>query len=214
MHRFLIRIPFWVRWMFPRYTWRIPTHEKVLYLTFDDGPHPVATPFVLEQLARYQAKATFFCIGKNVLAHPNLYQRLQQEGHAIGNHTHNHPNGASTPTGVYLADVRKAAGYIDTNLFRPPYGRINKRQAAGIAAAMNRSEVKIVMWEVLSADFDQSITPEQCLRNVVRHAGPGSVIVFHDSQKALENLRFALPKVLAHFADLGYRFESIKYQKK
>lgn len=206
MHRFLIKIPFWVRWIFPRYTWRIPTREKVLYLTFDDGPHPEVTAFVLDQLRQYGAKATFFCIGKNVLAHPGMYQRILAEGHAVGNHTHNHPNGVKTPDDTYLGNIREAAQWIASPLFRPPYGRIRSRQAKKVASAMGRNDTRIIMWDVLSADFDRGITPQQCLDNVVRNAREGSVVVFHDSEKAAPNMQYALPGVLAHFRAKGYVF--------
>lgn len=204
MHRFLIKVPFWVRWIFPRYIWRMPTREKVLYLTFDDGPHPEITAYVLDQLKQYGASATFFCIGKNVLAHPATYQRILAEGHAVGNHTHNHLNGLHTANNVYLANIREAAGYIETSLFRPPYGRIRHSQAKQVAAAMQKPQAKVIMWDVLSADFDQGISPEQCLQHVVRNARPGSVVVFHDSEKAFKNMAYALPRVLSFFVEKGY----------
>lgn len=210
MHRFLIKIPFWVPWIFPRYIWRMPAREKVLYLTFDDGPHPEITAFVLDQLQQYGAKATFFCIGKNVLAHPQTYRRILAEGHAVGNHTHSHPNGLHTDDASYLANIREAARHIRSPLFRPPYGRIRRSEARGIAAAMQQPEAKIIMWDVLSADFDRSITAERCLQNVLRHATQGSVVVFHDSEKAAPHMQYALPKVLAYFHGQGYVFLPIR----
>lgn len=209
MHRFLIKIPFWVRWIFPRYIWRMPTREKVLYLTFDDGPHPEITAFVLDQLKQFGARATFFCIGKNVLAHPSTYRRILAEGHAVGNHTNNHLNGVKTADDVYLSNIREATSLIDTNLFRPPYGRIKGSQAKGVAAAMQKPQAKVIMWDVLSADFDQGISPEQCLQNVVRNARPGSVVVFHDSEKAFRNMQYALPRVLSYFMEKGYVCKSL-----
>jgi peptidoglycan/xylan/chitin deacetylase (PgdA/CDA1 family) len=210
MHRFFISIPFWVRWIFPHYIWRMPTREKVLYLTFDDGPHPQITPFVLDSLKKADAKATFFCIGKNVLLYPDVYRRIIAEGHAVGNHTHNHLKGSKTSAEAYAADIKKAAHLIHSHLFRPPYGRITRRQAAAVPAAINRRDAKIIMWDVLSADFDPNILPQKCFDYVLRHARPGSVIVFHDSEKAYANMQYALPLVLQHFAAAGYRFEKIE----
>ena len=188
----------------------MPTREKVLYLTFDDGPHPQITRFVLDSLKKAGAKATFFCIGKNVLLYPDVYRRIIAEGHAVGNHTHNHLKGSKTSTETYAADIKKAAHLIHSHLFRPPYGRITHRQAAAVPAAINRNDAKIIMWDVLSADFDQKILPQKCFDYVLRHARPGSVIVFHDSEKAYVNMQYALPRVLQHFAAAGYRFEKIE----
>jgi peptidoglycan/xylan/chitin deacetylase (PgdA/CDA1 family) len=178
-----------------------------LYLTFDDGPHPEATPFVLDELSRHGAKATFFCIGKNVQAYPQIYKRILSEGHRVGNHTHNHLNGWKTPDKTYFENVREAAMYIDSDLFRPPYGRISAFQSAFLRGAP--FHYKIIMWEVLSADFDRELTASTCARHVIRHARPGSVVVFHDSEKAFDRLRGALPEVLKHFGGLGYRMEAI-----
>jgi len=157
--------------------------RKMVYLSFDDGPHPVATPFVLDLLKKYQAKATFFCIGKNVAAYPDIYRRILDEGHAVGNHTHNHLNGWKTKDAVYLADISEAGKHIDSPLFRPPYGRITSFQAKHIAKAMKNEKARVIMWDVLSGDFDESLSPQQCSENVVLNAGKGSVIVFHDSEK-------------------------------
>ncbi len=199
-----------MRWLFPHYVWRIPVREKVLYLTFDDGPHPEITPFVLNELKEVGAKATFFCIGKNVLRHPDVYRSIRAAGHAVGNHTFHHPNGSKTTTEAYAADIQKAAAFIQSHLFRPPYGRISRRQAAAVPTALNRKDSKIIMWDVLSADFDPNTTPQKCLGYVLRHARPGSVVVFHDSEKAYVNMRYALPRVLQHFTEAGYRFAAIQ----
>lgn len=190
--------------MWPSYTWNIDTSDACIYLTFDDGPHPVATPFVLEQLKKYNAKATFFCIGKNVIAHPDIYKRIRDEGHAIGNHTQHHLNGWKTNNENYLKDIRQAEKYIDADLFRPPYGRIKSSQAKEI-----RSHYKIIMWSVLSGDFDHTITKERCLKNVIDHTKPGSIVVFHDSEKALPHLQYALPEVLAFFKREGYKMQKL-----
>lgn len=172
------------------------TEEQAVYLTFDDGPHQKATRFVLDTLARYEAKATFFCIGKNVLAHPQLYAELIANGHTVGNHTQNHMNGWKSKTTDYLTNVHMAAAYIDSRLFRPPYGRIKRKQANQL---LNSDPAwKIYMWDVLSGDFDHEISPQQCLDNVLKHIAPGSIITFHDSEKAWERMSYALPHVLEY----------------
>lgn len=155
--------------------------EKIIYLTFDDGPHPVATPFVLDTLKKYNAKATFFCIGKNVAQHPDIYKRILLEGHTTGNHTHNHLNGSKNSNEEYIANIKEAKKYIDSNLFRPPYGRITGFQVKLLNRAFN-----IIMWDVLSADFDIHLSPEKCSRNVIKSAREGSIVVFHDSEKAFK----------------------------
>jgi peptidoglycan/xylan/chitin deacetylase (PgdA/CDA1 family) len=205
---YFVKTPWWLRRMSRGLTWRIPTKEKVLYLSFDDGPHPVATPFVLEELGKYEAKGTFFCIGKNVEANPELYRRILMEGHRVGNHTQDHLNGWKVDDRRYLENIRAAAQRIDSNLFRPPYGRIGTLQSSVLRSPpFNYS---IIMWDVLSADFDQALTGDRCARNVIRNSGPGSVVVFHDSEKALSRLREALPMVLKEFSARGYRFEGIR----
>ncbi|MHA4808881.1 polysaccharide deacetylase family protein [Flavitalea flava] len=205
---YLVRTPWWLKRIYAGLIWRMPVREKVLYLSFDDGPHPVATPFVLDELKKYQAKASFFCIGKNVQEHPKLYKRILEEGHRVGNHTHNHVNGWKVAEGEYIENIKEAARYIDSDLFRPPYGRITSNQSSRLRKAPYH--YKVIMWDVLSADFDISLTPEKCARNTIRHARPGSIIVFHDSEKAFLRLRGALPRVLRHFSDLGYRFEVLQ----
>lgn len=213
---YLITAPRWLRMLYPRQlTWEIPVekNEKHLYLTFDDGPHPIATPFVLDQLKKYSATGTFFCIGKNVMEHREVYQRIINEGHALGNHTHNHLNGWKTKDTEYIHNIQEAAEQIDSKLFRPPYGRITRFQARVLTGTENKSAAfRIIMWSVLSADWDQQLTGEQCYRNVLLNAKPGSIIVFHDSAKAYERLQYALPRVLAHFAQQGYSFRSIPKQ--
>ncbi len=206
--RYIITTPWWLRMVFPsKLIWDIPTKEKIMYLTFDDGPHPVATPFVLDELKKYNAKATFFCIGKNVADHPGIYKRILTEGHRVGNHTHNHLNGLKTDDTTWLNNVKEAAQWIDSDLFRPPYGKINAFQAKLLQEA--RPSYKIIMWNVLSADFDTTISPQKCFEHVKRKAGAGSVIVFHDSEKAFTNMKFALVECLKKFSVEGYRFEAI-----
>jgi peptidoglycan/xylan/chitin deacetylase (PgdA/CDA1 family) len=203
---YLTKTPFWLRSLYPSLVWRMPVEgEKKIYLTFDDGPHPQATPFVLDQLAAFGAKATFFCIGKNVVAEPEIYQRIIAEGHSVGNHTQHHLNGWKTDDITYLNDIATAEQSIASNLFRPPYGRIKRSQIK----ALHQQEKKIIMWDVLSADFDTRLTGEACLAYVLYHTQPGSIILFHDSEKAWDRMSVALPKVLKHFSERGFRFERI-----
>lgn len=203
---YFIKTPFWLRLIYRSCLWRKPTQDRVLYLSFDDGPHPQATPFVLEQLAIFNAKASFFCIGKNVQLYPEIYDAIIAAGHVIGNHTQNHINGWKNNTENYIADIQEATKLIDSNLFRPPYGRISFSQIKALRSDSSLPK-EIIMWDVLSGDFDTTITGEKCATNVIQHAGPGSIIVFHDSAKAMDRLRTALPKVLVHFSNMGYQFK-------
>ncbi len=183
-------------------TWSGPadTARPAVYLTFDDGPHPKATSFVLQQLAAYEAQATFFCLGKNVLAFPQIYQDLLGGGHQVGNHTHNHVKGWSSPVKDYVNDVLEAGKWIDSKLFRPPYGRMKRMQAR----VLQERGFRIVMWSLLSGDFDTGIDGKACLENVIFHLKPGDIVVFHDSEKAWERMSYALPRVLAFCADKGW----------
>jgi peptidoglycan/xylan/chitin deacetylase (PgdA/CDA1 family) len=208
--KYFVKTPWWVKKIYPSYYWDIKTREKILFLSFDDGPHPKATPFVLDQLRRYNARASFFCVGKNVDAYPSIFNRILEEGHSVGNHTYQHVNGWKTADSEYLQDISKAAVKIDSILFRPPYGRIRSFQAKNVAAAMKKTDAKIIMWDVLSGDFDENITGERCLQNVVLNARSGSIIVFHDSEKAFRLLQYSLPLVLEYFSKKGYRFETLK----
>ena len=202
-----VKTPHFIQSLFPHFTWRIPTQEKELYLTFDDGPIPEVTPWVLEQLEAYQAKATFFCVGDNIRKHPEVFQQVLKAGHSVGNHTFNHLNGWSADNLVYLRNIRKCATQVRNPLFRPPYGKMKPKQAQFL-----QRHYRIVMWDILSGDFDPEVTPEQCLANVINNAGPGSIIVFHDSLKAESKLTYALPKVLEHFSAEGYSFQALKTQ--
>ena len=211
---YLVKTPWWLKRLYPGLVWDLPAAtngdgrtEKILYLTFDDGPHPQATPFVLDQLQRYGARATFFCIGKNVVGYPQIYKRILAEGHRVGNHTHNHLNGWKSPDADYLENIRLAGRYIDSDLFRPPYGRISAFQSRLLRRPP--APFRIIMWDVLSGDFDRSRDAESCARGVLRHARPGSIVVFHDSEKAFGRLEGALPVVLEAFAEKGYRFEAV-----
>lgn len=200
--------------MYPGCTWDMPAKEKVIYLTFDDGPHPTATPYVLDVLQQYQAKATFFCIGKNVVGHPAIYRRILDEGHRTGNHTHNHLNGWKVKNDQYINNIVEASLHIDSNLFRPPYGRITKFQVKILTdiAAYKGSDrnFRIIMWDVLSGDFDRDLTPENCTLNVINKSKQGSIVVFHDSEKAFPRMKEALPAILKYFSTKGYRFEAIQ----
>ncbi|MBA4198608.1 MAG: polysaccharide deacetylase family protein [Chitinophaga sp.] len=201
---YLITSPWWLRICYPSLIWQMNAKGKNVYLTFDDGPHETVTPFVLDELKKYNAKATFFCIGKNVRTHTDIYKRIIEEGHAVGNHTFNHVNGWETDDITYLSDVANAATVIDSNLFRPPYGRIKLSQIKHL-----RNNYKIIMWNVLSGDFDTELSPQQCLLNVTENAGNGSIVVFHDSAKAWERLKIALPKSLEYLSAKGYQFKRL-----
>lgn len=200
--------------MYPSLIWEKHTDKKILYLTFDDGPHPTATPFVLDELKKYNAKATFFCIGKNVVEHRDIYKRILDEGHAVGNHTFNHLNGWKVSNEKYFENIFEAAKYIDSNLFRPPYGRISKFQIKLLEGEKRNNDsydrsFKIIMWSVLSGDFDIKLSPEKCFEHVLLNSKAGSIIVFHDSTKAWEKMSFALPRVLEHFSKQGYLFAAL-----
>jgi peptidoglycan/xylan/chitin deacetylase (PgdA/CDA1 family) len=207
---YFVNTPWWLKKFYPQRLWNIDTKEKNIYLTFDDGPHPIATQFVLDELKKYNAKATFFCIGKNVVAYPSVYKRILDEGHRVGNHTHQHLNGWKTDSNIYLHDIAEAARYIDSPLFRPPYGRINSFQAKNINKALKNKDAKIVMWSVLSGDFDSNIKKDKCFENVILNTKPGSIVVFHDSEKALPHLEYSLGQVLQFFSKKGYLFESLR----
>lgn len=201
------KTPKWLKKLFPARIWDMPPVKNAIYLTFDDGPHPIITPFVLDELQKYNAKATFFCIGKNVVDHPVVFKRILDDGHAVGNHTYDHLDGWKTNNAEYLQNILKAKTHISSDLFRPPYGRITPNQQKDLTS--KHKAIKIIMWSVLSGDFDKNITPEQCCENVLQNTESGSVVVFHDSEKADEKLRYALPIVLQYLSDKGYQFEKI-----
>ncbi|MEZ5031928.1 MAG: polysaccharide deacetylase family protein [Saprospiraceae bacterium] len=201
---YLVHTPQIIQSLFPRFTWRMPSDEKVVHLTFDDGPIPEVTPWVLEQLDRYDAKATFFCVGHNVDKHPDVYEQVVEAGHLTGNHTYHHLDGWNTDNITYFHNIRKAARKVNSNLFRPPYGRILPSQAQFL-----KRHYQVVLWDVLSGDFDPALSPEDCLNNVLRHVRPGSIVVFHDSLKTMKTLQYVLPRVLAHLDAQGYRFEVV-----
>ncbi|RKE99068.1 polysaccharide deacetylase family protein [Ichthyenterobacterium magnum] len=206
-----IKTPLVAKKMFPNYVWNISTSENVIYLTFDDGPTPEITSWTLDILQQYNAKATFFCIGGNIEKHPDIFQQILDKGHTIGNHTQNHIKGWTSKTKTYLNDVLSAQEVInkllinDHLLFRPPYGQIKPKQGKKLIGL----NYKIVMWDVLSFDWDKTVSKEECLNNVISTAKQGSIIVFHDSIKASKNMQFALPKVLEYFNNKGYTFKSL-----
>jgi peptidoglycan/xylan/chitin deacetylase (PgdA/CDA1 family) len=209
MNPFLVKTPRLLHRMFPKRIWALPNETNTVYLTFDDGPIPEVTPWVLNLLKEYSAKATFFLIGENIRKNPGLFNRIISEGHSVGNHTFHHLNGWKTKTPSYLEDVTMAEtemlklleGYKSISgkrllttqkLFRPPYGKLSGDQARHL---INKG-YSVIMWNVLSGDYDAALSEEKCLQNVVKNIRPGSIVVFHDSLKAEKNLRFVLPKVL------------------
>jgi peptidoglycan/xylan/chitin deacetylase (PgdA/CDA1 family) len=201
---FPLRTPFLLRKIYPNYYWKINTNEPKIYLTFDDGPIPEVTPFVLDTLKSYQAKSTFFCIGDNIRKHPEVFRRIEDEGHIAANHTFNHLSGWKTDNESYLLNIEECKAYLSgsNNLFRPPYGRIRKSQAGRLSR-----EYKIIMWDVLTGDFDKGMDPQKCLQRTIKLTRPGSIVVFHDSLKAERVLRYVLPDYLNHFSKLGFQFE-------
>ena len=198
--------------MYPNRLWSIPSEDTV-YLTFDDGPIEGVTPWVLDLLKEFDARATFFCIGKNIESQPDIYSRIQAEGHGVGNHTQHHLNGKKTNVETYLEDIvacdtvmQSLEGWHEKHrLFRPPYGRLKNSQAKAISLL----PYKIVMWDVLSADFDTQLRGEDCLKNVLDHLQPGSIVVFHDSLKAEPRLRYCLPGVLEFIQKKGWKCDKI-----
>ncbi len=205
-----VKTPWWLPKLAPGgLLWRGPdTDVPTVYLSFDDGPHPVATPFVLKQLETYGAQATFFCIGKCVAEHPDIFSRIIAAGHSIGNHTYNHLNGWKTTTAAYLDNIAEAARCIPGNLFRPPYGRIRRAQAGALRSDTS-GPWTIYMWSLLSGDFDTKLSPEQCLANVLSHISPGDIVVFHDSTKAWDRLRYVLPFVLDYCKEKGWKMAGL-----
>lgn len=195
---------FFLKFLYPSLIWHIPVKEKILFLTFDDGPVPEVTPWVLDLLKANGIPATFFCIGANVARHPDLFRRIVREGHAVGNHTQHHLNGWKTRAEEYLKDVADCATQLpsSTRMFRPPYGKITNRQIRQL-----RSRYRIVMWDAIAGDWRMQDTADQCFERVRRSARPGSILVFHDSLKAASRMKPALEKTIAHFLANGYRFE-------
>lgn len=197
-----VRPPFFYKLLLPQLIWKIQTDEPVIYLTFDDGPHPEITQEVLDILESYQAKATFFCVGENVKKYPDTYQMILDKGHATGNHSFNHLSGWKASRKEYFENVEKCAKYVDSHLFRPPYGKINILHIPYL-----KITYRVVMWSVLPHDYSSKITPEQCLQNAIKYSEAGSIVVFHDSEKALKNMMYALPRFLEYFSEKDYKFK-------
>ncbi|MEE1884931.1 polysaccharide deacetylase family protein [Pedobacter flavus] len=205
---YLVKSPLVLQLLYPSLIWKQSRAEKNIYLTFDDGPIPDVTEFVLKTLEKFNAKATFFCIGDNIIKHPNIFKAIKANGHSIGNHTFNHLKGWKTDTPTYLENTIKCEELTQTKLFRPPFGRIKYAQIRSLKKTFGK-DFKIIMWDVLSGDYDQNTHPEQCLNNVIKHTENGSIVVFHDSLKAFNNLKYTLPLFLQHFKALGYNFKSL-----
>jgi peptidoglycan/xylan/chitin deacetylase (PgdA/CDA1 family) len=197
-----IQFPDLIRPFLGKLLWRKNSSEKVIYVTFDDGPVPEVTPRVLDMLDEYNIKATFFCVGENVEKYPELYNDILRRGHKTGNHTYNHLKGISVTTEEYVANVHKAAEIIDSRLFRPPYGRINFKQKKAL-----RKEYEIVMWDVITQDYNKNLSPNQILQNIKLYSRNGSLVVFHDSLKAERNMLTVLPRAIEYWNSRGYRFD-------
>ncbi|GAB5564692.1 MAG: polysaccharide deacetylase family protein [Winogradskyella sp.] len=219
-----VKTPEFVKSLFPSFVWNINTSQKEVYLTFDDGPTPKVTDWVIHQLHLYNAKATFFCIGNNIDLYPEIFQRVVSSGHSIGNHTYNHLKGWKTSSQEYTNNTKKTEALlkrqlessesfnnnlsVQFKLFRPPYGKIKPSQSKAIL----KLGYNIILWDILSFDWDQSISPEKCATNIISNTNSGSIIVFHDSVKAFKNLEYALPKVLEYYSKKGFEFKAITKQ--
>lgn len=188
--------------------WQVKTEEKKVYLTFDDGPIPGLTDEILDILSEYHAKATFFCVGENVKRYREIYDKILAQGHATGNHTHHHLKGWSTNYKEYLDDIREAANYIGSGLFRPPYGLMSYRQAKALS-----KDYRVVMWSVLTKDYDPAVSREECLQTAMQGIRPGAIFVFHDNIKSREKVLYALPRLLEHLAKEGYRSEKLEMEQ-
>jgi peptidoglycan/xylan/chitin deacetylase (PgdA/CDA1 family) len=201
---YVTKTPAVVKALYRSLVWNMPRTTNTIYLTFDDGPHPEITEEVLTLLNRYNAKASFFCVGENVAKYQKTFDALLEHGHAVGNHTYNHLNGWQTEDKIYFENVEQCQNYTKSNLFRPPYGKITRSQTRHI----NQTH-RIIMWDVLSADFDKTITPEKCLDNVIKNLQPGSIVVFHDSEKAYNNMMYALKGSLNYIAEKGWECKTL-----
>jgi peptidoglycan-N-acetylglucosamine deacetylase len=206
---YLHKTPFILKKLYPSLIWNNSRLEKKIYLTFDDGPIPEVTDFVLETLGEFGAMGTFFCVGDNIRKHPEVFQRVVTADHSVGNHTFNHLNGFKNSNENYFSNIQECDSYINnaenkSNLFRPPYGRIRNSQIQVL-----KKNYKIIMWDVLSGDFDKSLAPDKCLKETIRCTKPGSIVVFHDSVKTYDTIKYVLPRYLYHFRSLGFSFKRL-----
>jgi peptidoglycan-N-acetylglucosamine deacetylase len=206
---YLHETPFLVKKLYPSLVWNKPRSEKRIYLTFDDGPIPEVTDFVLETLKRFEAKATFFCVGDNIRKHKEVFARVVEHGQGVGNHTFNHLNGFKNNDEEYFSNIQKCDEHINgshhlSNLFRPPYGRISRSQINVL-----KRNYQIIMWDVLSGDFDKNLSPEKCLKATINCSKPGSIVVFHDSVKTFKTIQYVLPRYLEYFKGLEFSFERL-----
>ncbi len=199
-----IKSPRWLRLLYPQLLWHKNRKEQTLFLTFDDGPIPDVTPSVLKILKKYNIKATFFCVGENVYKYPEIFEQILQDGHAVGNHTYHHLKGWNTSKEDYIVNVEQCQKLTNSKLFRPPYGRGTRAQYKEL-----KESYEIVMWDILSGDFDTAISPQQCLSNVIKHSTNGSIIVFHDNLKAKERVLYTLPRAIEHWMNQGFTFGTL-----
>lgn len=200
--KLFIRPPQIIRHFYKDALWRMNKHEPKIFLTFDDGPIPELTPWILDLLNKYQIKATFFCVGENIDKYPDIFNHIIKDGHQVGNHTYNHLKGWNVTTNSYIENVMKCQTAITSNLFRPPYGKISKSQHKILVR-----HFKVVFWDVLSYDYDSFTSPEECLKNCIHYSRNGSIVVFHDNLKAEHNLKYTLPLFIEHFLNLNYKFD-------
>jgi len=209
---YLVKTPSLLKKLYPALQWNGTRATRNIYLTFDDGPIPIVTPFVLNILKQYNAKATFFAIGDNVRKHPDIFEQVKTEGHAIGNHTYNHLKGWKTDDKTYIENTLKADELLHSNLFRPPYGRIKRSQIKLLKDA--KPDMQLIMWDVLSGDFDMKLNAEKCLKNVLKHTENGSIVVFHDSLKAFGRLEYVLPRAMEVWSKAGFEFGLLNFEEK
>jgi len=198
------QLPAFLRCAYRGVTWRKSSQEKIIYLTFDDGPIPEVTPWVLDVLDKYQIKATFFCVGENAVKHPEVYREVLKRGHRTGNHTYNHIRGFFTSTKTYLENIEKASECINSTLFRPPHGEMRLSQLMEI-----RKNFEVIQWDVISRDYDKDLSEQKVLNGVKKYVRNGSIIVFHDSLKAQRNMRYAMPRAVEWLLQEGYQFRTL-----
>ena len=204
-----VRLPRFITSPFKNAVWRINETERVVYLTFDDGPIPEVTPWVLRLLKEEDIKATFFCVGENVQKYPEVYQQILMDGHSVGNHTFNHWQGLKKFDIDFFKNIEKAGSYIDSDLFRPPHGWLKASQYNYL-----KEKFRIIMWDLVSCDYNHRLNPERVVKNVTEFVRPGSIVTFHDSLKAKNNMMQALPLSIKWMKEQGYRFEAIPYKQK